>query len=277
MQGLHAIVSICQSLEGLNLAGISVSSVESCLLLWESLSSLKNLTHLAINLCVLKPCDLDDACKCKLINMIAICHSLRALEIHCHFNHLVKCCSIGSSNADFLFSHFPSLTQCRMYGFQYSGLRYAITNCSKLKYLYDKNACEVGLLSLSSNCHLQQLFIQSSTSGLTDKSVEALSAHGGLECVVLYVNSITISGITTLINYSPNLILLRIIMRMPLFCDDIITTCRSTLDYTDRIRNVFSYRKLFIAGKCEVCFAGGYSIDAIDTTLLDTHLNSLWV
>ena len=199
MQGLHAIVSICQSLEGLNLAGISVSSVESCLLLWESLSSLKNLTHLAINLCVLKPCDLDDACKCKLINVIAICHSLRALEIHCHFNHLVKCCSIGSSNADFLFSHFPSLTQCRMYGFQYSGLRYAITNYSKLKYLYDKNACEVGLLSLSSNCHLQQLFIKSSTYGLTDKSVEALSAHGRLECVVLYVNSITISGISLLL------------------------------------------------------------------------------
>ena len=285
VQGLHAIVSICQNLEGLNLAGISVSSVESSLLIWELLSSLKKLTHLAINLCVLKPCDLDDGSKCKLINMLATCHGLQDLEIHCHFNRLMsqfgqftkryeKCCSIGSSNADFLFSHFLSLTHCRMYDFQYSGLRYAIANCRKLKYLYEKNAYEADLISLSNNCHLQQLFIKSSTSGLTDKLVEALSAHGGLECVVLYVNSITINGIITLINNSPNLILLRIIIRMPLQSDD-----RSKIDYTDRIRNMFSYRKLFVVGSFEVCYVDDYSAKVLpnDITLMDTHLNSLWV
>ena len=139
MQGLHAIVSICQDLEGLNLVGISVSSVESCLLLWESLSSLKKLTHLAINLCILKPCDLDDASKHKLIDVVATCHSLQTLEVHCHFNRLMgqfgqffkryeNCCSTESGNVDFLFSHFPSLTHCRMSDFQSSGFRYAIAN-----------------------------------------------------------------------------------------------------------------------------------------------------
>ena len=285
IQGLRAVVSICQNLEGLNLAGISVSPVESCLLLWKLLSSLKKLTHLAINLCILKPRDLDDASKHKLIDIITSCCSLQILEMHCHFNRLrgqfgqfVKryenCCSVESGNEDFLFSHFPSLTHCRMYDFQSSGFKYAIANCHKLKSLYEKNAYEVGLLSLSNNCHLQQLYMKSSTCGLTDKFVEVISAHGGLECIVLYVNSITISGIITLINNSPNLILLRIIMRMPLYCDD-----RSQVDYTDRIKNMFSYRKLFVIGNFEVCCVHDYSskVSPNDITLLDTELNSLWI
>ena len=285
MQGLHAVVSICQNLEGLNLAGISLSSVESCLAVWELLSSMKKLTHLAINLCILKPCDLDDGSKSRLINMVASCHSLQALELHCHFNRSINqigqfdrryknCCSIESSNTDFTFSHFPSLTHCRMSHFQYSGLRYAIANCHKLKYLCENNAYEASLCSLSNNCHLQQLCIRSSTYGLTDKLVEALSVHGGLECVVLYVNSITINGITTLISNSPNLVLLRIIMRMPLFSEE-----RSEVDYTERIRNMFPNQKLFVVGNFEVCYVQDYShkVSTHDVTLLDTHLNSLWV
>ena len=284
MQGLHAVVSICQNLEGLNLVGISMSSVESCLAVWELLSSMKKLTHLAINLCILKPCNLDDGSKSRLISVIASCHSLQALEIHCHFNlvnqfgQFIKryenCCKIESNNTDFMFSHFPSLTNCRMSDFRCSGFRYAITNCRKLKYLYENNPCEADLLSLSNNCRLQQLFIKSSSYGLTDKLVEVLSAHGGLECVVLYVNSITISGITTLINNSPNLVLLRIIMRMPLFSDD-----RSEVDYTERIRNMLPNQKLFVVSNFEVCYARDYSSKVLthDTTLLDTHLNSLWI
>ena len=65
LQGLHAIVDTCQNLQGLNLVGIPVSSIamESCLLLWELLSSIKKLTHLAIDLCMLiqsNNCDSSD-------------------------------------------------------------------------------------------------------------------------------------------------------------------------------------------------------------------------
>ena len=45
LQGLHAIVHSCKNLEGINLAGISVSEVESCLLLWALLSSLVTPCH----------------------------------------------------------------------------------------------------------------------------------------------------------------------------------------------------------------------------------------
>ena len=53
LQGLCVIVYTCQNLQGLNLEGIPASSVESYLLLWELLSSIKKLTHLAIDLCML--------------------------------------------------------------------------------------------------------------------------------------------------------------------------------------------------------------------------------
>ena len=57
LHGLRAIVTACKNLQGLNLTGISVSQVESYLLLWELLSSAKNLTHLAVELCTLIPGD----------------------------------------------------------------------------------------------------------------------------------------------------------------------------------------------------------------------------
>ena len=53
LQGLCAVVDTCQNLQGLNLIGIPVSSMASYLLLWELLSSIKKLTHLAIDLCML--------------------------------------------------------------------------------------------------------------------------------------------------------------------------------------------------------------------------------
>ena len=136
LRGLKCIIHTCQNLVGLNLAGISLTSMQSYLILWEFISSLKKLTHLAIDLCILKP---DDAYskKSKFINMLKSCYSLQALELHCG-----RWCSECSSNSDFLFSHFPSLTHCRMSNFHYSGLKYAITNCRKLKYLYEEYAYE---------------------------------------------------------------------------------------------------------------------------------------
>ena len=157
LTGLTVIIHTCQNLVGLNLAGISLSSVQSYLILWELLSSLKRLTHLAIDLCLLKQSD-TCAKKRRLINILKSCHSLQALELHSG-----RWCSECSSNSDFLFSHFPSLTHCRMSKFRCSGLKYAITNCYKLKYLYEEYAYEEHeyLLPLSSIYHLQQLYINS--------------------------------------------------------------------------------------------------------------------
>ena len=95
LKGLIAIVHACQNLEGLNLAGIQSISLHSYLDLWELLSSIKRLTHLAIDLCMLKPIDNDH--KGCLINMLKRCHSLKALELQCG-----RWCSECSKNKDFI-------------------------------------------------------------------------------------------------------------------------------------------------------------------------------
>ena len=224
LQGLRAIVNTCQNLEGINLTKISVSRVESHVLLWELLSSLKKLTHLAIDLCLMKA---NDANRQKLIDMFISCQSLKALEIHCDYG-CAEC-----KTGDFLFSYFPSLTYCRICNFQYPSLAYAITNCHKLKYLYVKNLCQESVFPLSNNC-LQQLYIYSVSLRLTDEFIEVLSSHGQLECVILYVKYITINGLTTLVSNSPNLTLL---------CVSVTDrTFRYEVNYaTHRIKNTFSY------------------------------------
>ena len=214
LQGLHAIVDTCQNLQGLNLVGIPVSSVESYLLLWELLSSIKKLTYLAIDVCMLiQSSNCDSADKEKLIDMLGKCGSLKALEITEKFN-CEECQSVPSVN-DLLFSHFPSLVYVRLSQvWCTTALKYTITNCHRLKYLFYETyliseACTI--LPLPSSCNLHQLCIVSKYGiNLSAPSVYVLSAHGELEQVTLSVRSITTSAITTLISNSPNLILLYI-------------------------------------------------------------------
>ena len=252
LRGLNSIVHVCQNLEGLNLAGIQLLSVKSSSGLWEIISSIKKLTHLAIDLCMLTSYD-NDHKRC-LVNMFKRCHSLKALELYCGVG-----CSKCINTKDFLFSHFPSLTHCRMSNFVYSGFKYAITNCHKLKYLYETNAFEEldeKLSPFTCICHLQQLYIDAAYFNVTDELSCALSAHGGLECVILHVNSITIDSIIILIKYSPNLVLLKVASEQILFDEN----CKQEhLDYTDYIMKKFSYHKLFAIGSFTVCSTAGNS------------------
>ena len=214
--------------------------------------------------------------------MFRKCRNLKALELH----RLSRVCKECSTTIDFLFSHFPSLMHCRMFGFQYSGLKYALNNCKKLKYLYEECARKENrsLHPLSSNCCLQQLYISSVNAAyfnVTDELADALSTHGGLQCVILHINSITIRAITNLIKNSPNLILLHISTKLPLFNE----THQKRYTYTDDIRKMFSYHKLFAVGSFKVYYlrdvtplkqrlqVGSWK----DDDLFDTDLHSLWV
>ena len=129
LEGLRAIVYKCRYLQGLNLSGISVASVESYLLLWELLSSIKKLTHLAIDLCMLTLGNFRNSDRQKVIGMFRSCENLQALETS-------SCQHADYENVeDLLFCHFPSLvyisltkSQCK------AALNYTVTNCSQLKY-----------------------------------------------------------------------------------------------------------------------------------------------
>ena len=239
LRGLNSIVHACQNLEGLNLAGIQLISVKSSGL-WEIISSIKKLTHLAIDLCMLTSYD-NDHKRC-LVNMFKRCHSLKALELYCGVG-----CSKCINKKDFLFSHFPSLRHYRMSNFVYSGFKYAITDCHKLKYLYERNAYEEldeKLCPYTSICHLQQLYIDAAYFNVTDELACALSAHGGLECVILHVNSITIDSIIILIKYSPNLVLLKVASEQIRF-ENRLQTRTFELQRLYIVMKKFAYHKLF--------------------------------
>ena len=60
LQGLRAITTYCEKLQGLNILGIT--RVENQVQLWKILSDIK-LTHLAVDLCVLEPKEEDDQAK----------------------------------------------------------------------------------------------------------------------------------------------------------------------------------------------------------------------
>jgi len=77
LQGLHAIVSSCHNLQGLNLT--STTRVKDQTQIWEILRDIK-LTHLAVPLCVLL---LTGESKCKLTVLFQKFTHLQALEACC--------------------------------------------------------------------------------------------------------------------------------------------------------------------------------------------------
>ena len=82
LEGLRAVVDNCQNLQGLNLTRISASFVESFSLLWELLSSVRKLSHLAIDLCIIVQISkCNDIDKQKIARMLKNCNSLKALEL----------------------------------------------------------------------------------------------------------------------------------------------------------------------------------------------------
>ena len=280
LQGLHAVVHTCHNLQGLNLVGISASCVESCLVLWELLSSLKKLSHLVLNLCVMGPQGLDDSDKQKLISMLKTCYSLQALEIHYDDYFGRRCMGCNSTLVkDLLFSHFPSITQCRMVDFPYSVLNYAASNCAKLKYFYEhlSEFEDVNrLVSLVGNCHLQQLYIDLCVSP-SDKWAYALSVHSELESVFLCVETISIRAIIFLVKNSPNLTLLQIIVHFPLLYFN-----KEVTDYTTGIKEMLlncDY-KLVAPRNFKVIYNNSccaeQDIVVFNADMINTNLNSLW-
>ena len=258
LKGLHAIADRCKNLQGINLAGIPTSCVEGKLLLWELLSSVKKLTHLAMDVSMVTHIgNYDDVDQQKFISLLKGLDALKALEV-------VDCyCAVATK--DLPFPHFPSLVYVRLRTICTGSLEYTITNCHQLKYLYyhKRNYDPSHHISLpsSSSCHLQQLYMKNID--LSAATVHVLSAHGGLEQVILYNVTITTSAITTLVSNSPNLILLHIIIHG---MNHVVLNLKN---WKNKISETFSNHKLITAGD--------FLINRYyECTYYNTNLNSLW-
>ena len=153
-----------------------------------------------------------------------------------------------------------------------------LTSCQKLKYLryiqYYHYYGNKQFLSPAHSCNLEQIYIMSKDTDLSDTFFNTISAHGGLVHVVLYVSSVTKKGVSVLVRNSPKLMG----FHASLYDDDI---------KVDRIYKFvvkqFSHRQLITKGNFTMEWdrrirCGKYIplADAEDEHQSITNLSSLW-
>jgi len=258
LQGLRMIANSCYCLQGLNLQGIGFRRVEDCLQLWEILSSMQ-LTHLAVETCVLKPFADDALLQQQLVRLFQKCLSLVALECSDGFCDDCRHCSDPS------LSSFPSLIYCKV---QSSFAEDIINNCEKLQCFNVNSSKSLSFSSLHNNGSLTQLCIRSHLTVLTHDIMKTLSSHGRLVHVVLCVFSVTCSGVITLIANSPMLITLHIITS---HCDE-----EDEFSLEVILSERFSRRKLFTAGSFSYEQKSLFVTSDIVKLQQNTDLLSLW-
>jgi len=240
LQGLRAISYQCPDLCGLNLKGVSRKNhIE----LWEILSNM-NLTHLVVDNCVLH----DPAHEEHLISLFQKCLHLQALQFcYCHCNNTKKWS---------LLSHFPVLRYCNVSGDQHSKVvQQVIRKCRKLTVLICY--CFSRLLILSAYAaNLQQFHIESIGTNIPDIFMETVSTHGGLVHVVMFVNSITIEGIATLISNSSKLLTFTVCAEVFICNRYEWRSYNHDEGLKENLQKRFSGRKLFSVGSFNMDRAG---------------------
>ena len=266
VEDLQAIATCCYNLQGLNLMRISATDIQFCLKVWEILSGMK-LTHLSMDVSFVS-CNLvtDDAQEKQLVALLRQCTTLQALELHSDHFAIPPTANINYP----LLSYFPSLEYCRINDTRQSTCTQDIlTTCKRLRYFYC--SCS-SVLSVSPvhNSTLQQLCISSRGTDLDDSFMETVSAHGGLVHVTLFVHSVSINGITSLIKNSPNLLTFGLHEQKQY--EENHTGLLSAL-----LGRKFADRKLFTLGLiCLMPQAEDPEHDEYDEWLQNTELMSLW-
>jgi len=258
LQGMQSIATNCDSLQGLNLMGIT--EIEGQVQLWELLSNMR-LTHLALELCLVEPSAVSD--RDKLIILFAKFLNLKALEFD--FRSYCKTCNSVRIKEFLLLSHFPSLEFCMLAGIHPTTVQDIISSCKQLKYL-NCSLSSRDLLPPVNDCNLQELCICSKNS-IPDAFLCTISAHGGLVRVVLDADSVTSEGISVLIANSPNLLMFHIFVTYP-------ETEQENLPLI--LKEKFCRRKLFTMGSCKVERESQVEYE-LDTNLLSLWYHPFWV
>ena len=245
LEGLRAIAQHCPDLCGLDLLDIGLDyleSVESHLEVWNILSKMK-LTHVSMELCFFFGVDCDEQ---KLAHLFQKCSTLQAIQVEIFSGSDCPTCS-EECNANWsLLSHFPALKYCRLFPNNSTIVQDVINNCKELTILSCTHGFDNHLLLSSVNTSsLQQLSILEGESNVTKIFLETLSAHGGLVYVSFYVNSVSVKGIASLVENSPNLLTCIIIARQ-LILDD-----QGTIE---SLKQKFHRSKLFNVGRFSVIF-----------------------
>jgi len=252
LQGLQAVATCCDNLQGLNILGVTL--VENQVQLWQILSEIK-LTHLAVDLCIVEPVGNTD--RNKLIELYKKFVSLKALEF-CSSSTSYYCVECDSNrDKGWLVTSFPFLEFCLIYDIHFLVVQDIIESCTELKYFNCSGICGDMLLPVC-RCSLQQLDIDSEELELPDEFMSTISANGGLVCVLLNVGIVSIESITVLVENSPDLLMLHV----------------SGVSFEEHIiisfKEKFCQRKLFTRGSFKLPGKDDVEIEH------NTNLVSLW-
>ena len=269
IQGLRMIAGSCRNLQGLNLSCISVNRMENYVQLWEILVEMK-LTYLGIDLCALLPYKLDEQVKEAFVSLHQKCSKLKAIEA-LYMDSDCSQCKLVSRYGDYsLLSNFTSLVHLFADAYNHPTAIKGIVSCKTLKYFIstDTTFSLSGLFAV--NCNLEQLSIQRSIVDIPSTFMQSISAPGGLVHVLIQqAKSVTLDGMTALIENSPNLLTFHV------SADHIYASPGVHLKlktFNSTMKKKFSNRKLFSRGSYH------FSTYPSDDCLTDhcTELTSIW-
>jgi len=235
LKGVRAITACCHNLRGLNLLFISAKYVESQVQLWEILVKMK-LTYLAIDASVLLPYEIDEQTMSSLSSLYQKCVDLKALEFDSE--------QVDKVGGGLLLSEFPSLVHLFARTNSSTAMTDILYGCTQLKFLiYSSDRFDSFCLP-APNCNLEQLYVD--TIDISKTFMEAISAHGGLEHVVMEVRSVTGDGVAALIENSPKLITCQINAKH--FNTSVAGVKLDLKDFKKTLEKKFYNRKLFSCG-----------------------------
>jgi len=273
LRGLQTIGECCQGLCGLNLFCIPAEEIESLVRLWEILSNMKKLSHLAVESCVFQDFTENNSESIQyLVSLFQKCAKLQAIESQDETACLM-CCGDAVIKWSF-FCHFPLLRYSRLSSSDPNGIQNIVNGCKELVCL---SCCSQHNLFLSSVCtsSLQQLCIESKGGSVTRTFMETISAHGRLVYVVFSVKSASAEGIMSLITNSPDLLTLNIITE-EYICDEYGLKIHLK-DFKSDLKRKFPCRKLFTVGDYRLVhnnYSGEY---CLSESLSGTDLLPLWI
>ena len=274
LHGLHAIARHCHDLQGLNMSGVSVSALESQIQLWEILSKMQ-LTHLVVDYCIIIPSAGDAVQNKNLVHLYQKCLRLLALEMHCLYTTCKCCRNAPIENGTFSLSYFTSLKYCEVHNLYSTTVVDILTGCKELRcYRIVNHIHPLVSLSLAHNLNLQQLYITSTSTVIPDTFMTSVSVHGGLFHVFLSVASVSVDGISVLIENSPKLITFQSLMeirdkggrRLPPY---------EFVQFEKALKQKFHHHKLFYTGGYRL-FQQNYTSLSTFSFLEQTDVGNLW-
>ena len=248
LKGLKSIVNQCHSLQGLCLDRVHVTGVQKCIELWELLSEIKMLNRLTVQSCTMEPFGKNGACaQHSFLQLVQKFVHLKYLQLSYYHSPCSSCQYASYEAYPQLLGHFPVLIYCHIIG-KPSNVADIITNCKQLKYfgfhyyLFSMDWCFPSFLRAAPNQCLQDLSISSQGSNIGEIFMDTVSAHGKLERVFLLIHSVTVDGITALVQNSPKLYFCEIHYRR-LFDNQNVEVDLNI--FKDTLKNNFLCRKLF--------------------------------